>query len=628
MSHDASQITLRDHRPGRAQPGDAVTLQPAGAQQASDSITLVERTWPQPATADAILLVVPAAPADVEPPDFAPTSRPTAAAYGIPWAGTDRHLRRPVRGRWTAVHRMRPSARLPYARGDRRRHDWRLPWSQNERLRAQHRVPWPGDQAPLPASVTVPWGSLERQRRQYRATWPGEIESLGRTIRVPYDHPPRKQRLTRAPWRDVAEQIAPTLRLPYLHPPRKQGRWRLPWGYHRDPLEWGFHPPPPEPPDEPEPPTFEPQPGDDVQLNFKCPLHERQPGTVDLWLGFECPPPPARRVTIVQNEMSILRASDDATIHCDQVQLSTDIDSYTWDVRGRVLGQPSLQKLEHDSAGPRELVVTLNGLEWRVLAEDYNVDRRWERTERSFAGRGIAAALAGPYAGTTSGEQTSDRNAQQLANDALDFTGWSLIWDVPDWLVPAGVYTWQDQTPIERIARIARAAGAVVAADPDAETLRVISRYPVSPWDWDTATPDVTVPAHLVRRLGSHWEPQPGHTRVFVAGREGGVLVRVTRDGTAGDQLALQVVDELVTHVDAGRERGRVELSGSGDSARVTIELPLATGAGEPGLILPGHLVEIADGQDTWRGLATATSITATRQSIQQQIEIERRFTS
>ena len=114
--------------------------------------------------------------------------------------------------------------------------------------------------------------------------------------------------------------------------------------------------------------------------------------------------------------------------------------------------------------------------------------------------------------------------------------------------------------------------------------------------------------------------------RLYIFGRENGVNARVTRDGQAGELPAEQIVDDLITHVDAGRERGRVELSKAGDGAAVTLDLPLLTGSGQPGLLLPGQLVEVDDINGAWRGLVTAVQITATRQSVTQTVEIERRF--
>lgn len=111
-----------------------------------------------------------------------------------------------------------------------------------------------------------------------------------------------------------------------------------------------------------------------------------------------------------------------------------------------------------------------------------------------------------------------------------------------------------------------------------------------------------------------------------MAGREGGVLVQVTRQGTAGDRPAEDIVDDLNTAVDVGRERGRVELSKAGDAAAVTLDVPLLTGPQQPGLLFPGRLAEIEHKNETWHGLVTAVQVQATRQGIVQTVEIERRF--
>jgi hypothetical protein len=82
------------------------------------------------------------------------------------------------------------------------------------------------------------------------------------------------------------------------------------------------------------------------------------------------------------------------------------------------------------------------------------------------------------------------------------------------------------------------------------------------------------------------------------------------------------VVDPLVTHVDAGRERGRNILSGSGKRAVITVTMPLLP---EVGLIVPGSIVEVSD-TPSWKAYAVGVSISASLGKVIQTVTLERPY--
>nr|CUV31945.1 protein of unknown function [Ralstonia solanacearum] len=100
----------------------------------------------------------------------------------------------------------------------------------------------------------------------------------------------------------------------------------------------------------------------------------------------------------------------------------------------------------------------------------------------------------------------------------------------------------------------------------------------------------------------------------------------MVRAGTAGDLVAPTVVDALITHADAARERGRSILADVGRQATVTLELPMLSSLG---LLDPGLLLAVGEGGKDWRGLVRATSIAAEwteSLSVRQTIEVERHY--
>ncbi len=158
------------------------------------------------------------------------------------------------------------------------------------------------------------------------------------------------------------------------------------------------------------------------------------------------------------------------------------------------------------------------------------------------------------------------------------------------------------------MAKLANAVGGVVLPDESLKTIRVKPRYPVNPWNWSTATPDWSLPMAVTYRLASDYSEQPLYNAVIVSGQNQGVLCNVTRTGSAGDISAKMIVDPLITHQDAGRERGRNVIAYHGVQSAETLELPLRATPDEPGLIRPLELVEyVAAG--SWRALVQSSVV-------------------
>jgi len=245
-------------------------------------------------------------------------------------------------------------------------------------------------------------------------------------------------------------------------------------------------------------------------------------------------------------------------------------------------------------------------------------------------GRSRVAYLAEPYAPKRSFTPSVPFTARQLAENELTrpalVTGFSLDWRLPDWLVPPGSWSVQSLTPMGVIGRIVEAVGGYVNAHPRFKTLIAQSRYPTLPWEWSTTAPDRTLPLDVVKTLNLRWQEKPAFNAVYVSGERVGVTAQVLRAGTAGDLLAPMVVDALITHADAARERGRAVLADTGKQALVTLELPLLPAIG---LLDPGLLIAVGDGNSPWRGLVRATRIAATwteSLAIRQTIEAERHY--
>jgi hypothetical protein len=321
---------------------------------------------------------------------------------------------------------------------------------------------------------------------------------------------------------------------------------------------------------------------------------------------------PNRRVYFVINEVTLTRWPDGTPVPVLGLSLSLDADSWAWGFEATLPVIAEALVVPEVGAAPVELIATVNGTAFHVLAENLSRERVFGDASIRITGRGRSAALAAPYAPVITFANTEPRSAQQLMEDVLTINGiplgWTVDWALTDWLVPTGVFAKQG-TWIEALNTIVGAVGGYLLPHPSEKILRVRHRDPVVPWDWWTdVTPDFVLPVDVVARESLRWIDKPAYNRVFVAGQETGVLGQVTRTGTAGDVLAPMVVDALITQAAAARQRGIAILSDTGRQIEVTLRLPVLP---ETGIIEPGAFVAYQDGGVARLGIVRSTRVEA-----------------
>ncbi|MBS1943359.1 MAG: hypothetical protein JST38_21055, partial [Bacteroidetes bacterium] len=324
---------------------------------------------------------------------------------------------------------------------------------------------------------------------------------------------------------------------------------------------------------------------------------------------------PIRRVYFVINNVTLHRLPDGLPMPVFNLSLSLDAASWTWGfdaqlpAKAEALVAPA--NAPGQASGPVELVASINGTQFRVLAESISRERSFGDASIRVSGRGRNAVLAAPYAPVMNFQQPQARTARQLMDDVLTLNGiplgWSIDWGLTDWNVLAGVFTKQG-TWIEALSSIASAVGGYLIPHPSEQSIRVRHRYPAAPWDWATVTPDFVLPVDAVARESLRWIEKPAYNRVFVSGQDVGVLGQVTRAGSAGDVLAPMVVDALITEAAAARQRGIAVLADTGQQIEVSLRLPVLA---ETGIIEPGAFVEYQDGSVTRLGLVRSTQVEA-----------------
>jgi hypothetical protein len=332
---------------------------------------------------------------------------------------------------------------------------------------------------------------------------------------------------------------------------------------------------------------------------------------------------PVRRVYFVINNVTLFRVSDGAPIPVFNLSLSLDASSWAWGFDAVLPARAEALVAPGSASGPVELVASINGTPFRVLAESISRERIFGDASIRISGRGRNAVLAAPYAPVMTFSNTEGRTARQLMDDVLTVNGiplgWAIDWGLTDWNVPAGAFA-QQGTWIEALSAIAGAAGGYLIPHPSAQSIRVRHRYPVAPWEWSTVTPDFVLPVDAVARESLRWLEKPAYNRVFVSGQDVGVLGQVTRAGTAGDVLAPMVVDPLITEAAAARQRGISVLADTGQQIEVSLRLPLLA---ETGIIEPGAFVEYQDGSTTRLGIVRATQVEAGMPEVWQTLGVQ-----
>lgn len=338
---------------------------------------------------------------------------------------------------------------------------------------------------------------------------------------------------------------------------------------------------------------------------------------------------PTLLVYYQMNVATVSRLPERTPLNFKSLTISLDVDSFGARWSGSV-DENGFDLIRPSGLTRHQIEVTLNGQVWHLIVEQPGRSLKFAGNEFTVSGRGLVAELAEPHTARRSLVSTADRNLHQLAEDELVNTGWSVNWSTEFWLVPAGAWSYDALTPIQAVARLAQAPGAVIVPDESLRTLDVLPRYPVNPWSWATATPDWLIPGAASYRLSSDWSEKPLYNAVVVTGESQGVLCNVTRQGSAGDISAPVVVDPLITHQDGGRERGRNVIADHGVQSIETIQLPLRAAPDEPGLIRPLELIQYTDAGGSWRGLCVGSQVNVEwgrgALTIKQTIKVERHY--
>lgn len=504
---------------------------------------------------------------------------------------------------------------------------------------------------PQPADpLSIPWRVAAPQPIRQASPW-NDGQQLAHRLHLPATQPIQQPIRQASPWNNaspLAVRIATQTDWPVQQPLRQGSPWnnaaplaqRGDWGslfplitpiaiqspWHKaTPVGSGWHsgwrvalpmpqawrswwdsaiPPPPgiryRPP-RPKPP-LRPQ----GRLDFRC------PALGDLNFGPACFGSggwlvPLRESYHVLNSGSLIRLSDGADIAVSSLTVSIDRESWCWSLRATLIGRVAADR----AAERTEVEATINGFHWRFVIDSLSRSREFGKTDGRISGRSLAAWWSAPYNPTGSYLETEAKTAQQLALQVVPYGGF-LDWQLPTWTVPGRVWQYQNLTPVEVLARLAKAAGGMIQSDPVDLKFWLSLKWPVKPWEWTTTAPFATLPSAYCTKEEREGIPGLAYDAIMVyGGVDSGIVCMATRAGEPGLIVAPPVTDSVIVDIEPAKTRAAQEIADLWPMRRFTVTLPLQAQPAGAGLILPGLFFDFSDGDDGWRGLAADVSITA-----------------
>lgn len=551
-------------------------------------------------------------------------------------ASTSAAMPHQVAGRGTAEPRMAHglAARMERPGTDR--------WQMARSASATPSVPW-GKSSAVGAERTAAWALAQQVggqwalvhqaaailKQQAAAPWALAVPASGLWALV-HQAADLHRRQAAAPWQ-LAQQRDATRLSPHGLGEARRRSLLAPWQTSR-PVPPGREVWPPVDPGARPPREI------NTHLVFACPPWLG--GPVHLVFGRVCGAPPGpqagfvilpARFYMAVHSLVAHRLPDLTPIPIYDLSLSADAGSFGWTFSASA-PIDAFDALAPSSGLPAQVRFTLDGLTFAFVVDSLQRSEEFGRRSVRFAGRSITALLARPYAReTTRGNASAAATAQQLAELALDTTGVTLDWGLTDWLVPAGAWS-HSGTPLAAVQAIVEAAGGYLQSHRSAAALLARHPYPElagglpgGPWNWYApgVVPDVELAPDAIITSAIERRDGPAINGVYVSGTTQGVLALVKRTGSAADQLASLVTDQLITTQEVALQRGLSVLGAAGPKHLVSIDLPVLTGAGQPGVLDVGQLVQV-NTTTPWRGRVRSVGVNARMPSVRQSVQIER----
>lgn len=327
--------------------------------------------------------------------------------------------------------------------------------------------------------------------------------------------------------------------------------------------------------------------------------------------------------------LAVKRLPDMVNVPVESISARFDRNSWAWQASMNLKGEAAMDLIKPVNGEPRSVRIEMDGFYLTIMVDEYTKDESLAQVRYSASGKSALALFTEPYSSIRSYTAQGAATASQLIDYELLNTGWSAQYHSSiaqlftiDWLVGAGIWSYQNKTRVDALTSVAKAVGARAFADKSLPIVHVEPMYPVSPWNWGSIMPDKTVPEWLIRSQSTQLATRPAYNQVYVMGENQGIGVNAIMNGSGGDIPYPMVTDKLITVVAAGSESARNILSTGGRQEMVTIDLPINS---TTGLLEPGMIVEV-QGATNWRGIVDSLDISAQLGAAAQRVTLERHY--
>lgn len=322
-------------------------------------------------------------------------------------------------------------------------------------------------------------------------------------------------------------------------------------------------------------------------------------------IDFDIPiEPQIRRVYLMQPELVVTRVSDNLPIVVTSVSIS--------DNRGQFTSSGSIDFSSRGdalNAINQLLLVQINGYDFYLLPEEIGRNQSFGQSQWSASCRSRTAQLAAPLRAPISYSNTVDRSVAGIMGDILTASGWSVeLVGFLDFNVPAGVFSITGKAPIESVNEIADMIGCIVIPDEFTSVLKIVPRWPVTPWTFASAVPAIAVHDAVIISYSSRDELNQLCDSCWVRGEQQGVSRHVKRTGTAGNIPTSDVSNALIVTDTAARLVGTAKIADTGKKERITISLPVMNDL--PPLV-KGMLIGVSYFGEIYKATCDSVSISA-----------------
>lgn len=333
-------------------------------------------------------------------------------------------------------------------------------------------------------------------------------------------------------------------------------------------------------------------------------------GNTDLpSFDFEVPiEPQIKRLYLMQPTLSVRRVSDNDEIAVTSVNIS--------DSRGQFSTSVSMEfasKGDMLLAMNELLHIEINGYDFYAIPEQSSQRRSFNATQYSASGRCAAAAISAPWKLPINYSNAVDRSFAGICGDILAGTGWTVeLVGFTDFTIPAKVFSTTGKAPAEAINEMADMIGCMVLSDDANNKLKILPKFPVSPWSMAGATAAVAVHESVIVSYSATDEINQLCNTCWVRGEQQGVSRQIRRTGTAGNIATSDISNALIVADTPARLAGTAAIAATGQKEKVSIELPVMNDL--PPLV-KGMLVGVSFYGDTYKATCDTTSITASVQN-------------